>query len=302
MVAAVMLCKDEADIVGFTIEHLLEQLDRVYVTDNLSTDGTVEILHDLRDRHGADRIRVGIDEEVGYWQSRKTTELAMLAYEDGFHWVIPVDADEFWHAADYSRTIKQFLEGTPPDVQMVGAELFNHLPTAADPPTHCPTCNDTGKHFAVAGEGYVTYEVDRVDGASYVLCPQCGGEAEPNPFRRLRWRQREHAPLGKIACRLRPDLVIHAGNHGASTTGTALTGAGLVVRHFSWRSAEQYVRKIRNGEAAYAATDLPESTGLHWRMFAGKPDEAIADCFRQWYWSADPWKDTTLISDPSPGA
>ena len=40
---------------------------------------------------------------------------------------------------------------------------------------------------------------------------------------------------------------------------SALVAGGLVIRHFSWRSEEQYLRKIRNGQAAYAAT----KAGVH---------------------------------------
>ncbi len=95
--------------------------------------------------------------------------------------------------------------------------------------------------------------------------------------------------------------MIEAGNHGATFVGKSIAiDTGLVVRHFSWRSAEQYVRKIRNGEAAYAATDLPFSTGEHWRRWVGKPDEAIVESFFQWFHFDDPRQDDTLIYDPAP--
>lgn len=125
-------------------------------------------------------------------------------------------------------------------------------------------------------------------------------EKEPNVFCRIGWRQRERGALPKVACRLHPELVIHPGNHGASLPGAGKAGSGLVIRHFPWRSAEHYIRKIRNGQAAYKATDLHPSMGAHWRAYEGRPDEEISDWFYQWGFSADPRSDRSLILDPAP--
>lgn len=131
----------------------------------------------------------------------------------------------------------------------------------------------------------------------------------PDPVRRIGWRRRERAPLPKVAVRYRPDLVIHQGNHGAhyyTGPGFRILPTGLVVRHFPYRSVEQFVRKARNGAAAYAATDLPADVGAHWRQYgailAEHGEEAIGDVFRQWHWTADPTADETLIYDPAPVA
>jgi hypothetical protein len=90
------------------------------------------------------------------------------------------------------------------------------------------------------------------------------------------------------------------GNHSASFDGCGLTVPGLVIRHYSWRSEEQYLRKIRNGERAYAATTMPETTGGHWRMFAGAEDQAVRDHFWRWFHTSDPYADSSLIFDPAP--
>ena len=104
----------------------------------------------------------------------------------------------------------------------------------------------------------------------------------------------------KVAARTRPAVTIHQGNHGADH-GERVDGR-LIVRHFPYRSVEQFVSKVRNGAAAYAATDLPEHEGQHWRDYGrilqdGGPD-ALADVFRQWFWQAEPTRD--LIFDPAP--
>jgi hypothetical protein len=301
-----MLVKDEADVIQHTLRHLLAEVDHVLVADNLSTDGTWEALEDLRADVGSSRLSLLRDEDPAYYQSVKTTALAQTALELGARWVIPCDADEVWYAPD-GRSVAAYLNGVAPDVQIVKADLYNHLPSALDPPAACPECGTSG---LVPGPAEPVWEgpavappLMHVPGPS-VVCPTCQGRVEPNPLRRIGWRQRERGALPKVCARARPDLVIHAGNHGASTSGTALAVPGLVIRHFTWRSPEQYATKIENGARAYAATDLPGDVGAHWRMF-GDPDapdfrDRVMEHYRQWFWTGRPYDDASLIYDPAP--
>lgn len=114
------------------------------------------------------------------------------------------------------------------------------------------------------------------------------------------YRRSEALPLRKVAVRAREGLTIHAGNHGASydTVRHPLTVTGqLEVRHFPYRSSEQMIRKARNGAAAYAATDLPEDLGAHWRGYGRLSDDQIRSVFREYFWSVDPEAEG-LVHDP----
>ncbi len=127
-VCAVMLVKDEADVIGYTIEHLLTQVDSIIVSDNGSTDGTRELLGEYAE---AGQIGLEDDDDVAYWQSRKTTALAEKARELGFDWVIPCDADERWRSDD-GTPIRTYLRGVTPDVRVIQACLFHYMPTLLD--------------------------------------------------------------------------------------------------------------------------------------------------------------------------
>lgn len=123
-----------------------------------------------------------------------------------------------------------------------------------------------------------------------------------DPVQRIKWRRPHPVPLPKVACRTGEDLLIWQGNHGATYSAPHMQLEGsLAVRHFPYRSPEQFARKAINGAAAYAATDLPDNIGQHWREYGRIAEqngpEALHDVFRRWFWSADP-KAEGLIFDP----
>lgn len=131
-----------------------------------------------------------------------------------------------------------------------------------------------------------------------------GADPAGPPMDAMAWRRRQTGALPKVACRPSRPVRIHQGNHSADFGGT-LDGQ-LVVRHFPYRSAEQFVRKVRNGAAAYAAaTGLPETAGAHWREYGRilaerGPDVLADEVFRRWFWVHDPTIDPGLVCDPCP--
>jgi glycosyltransferase involved in cell wall biosynthesis len=125
-----------------------------------------------------------------------------------------------------------------------------------------------------------------------------------DPIETMGWRRRDPVPLPKVACRAALHVTIRQGNHGASYLPAEPVDGQLVVRHFPYRSVEQFVSKVRNGAAAYKATDLPEDHGAHWRQYGQLLDAhgpaVIEEIFHTWFWAAEPAGDDTLIYDPCP--
>jgi len=140
-------------------------------------------------------------------------------------------------------------------------------------------------HGLEAEYGIVTAEL--VDHMATSVDPKIG-----NPIVRLPWRRVKPLDFPKVACRTSEHLVIDQGNHWARYPGglpvAATPNPHLVVHHYPYRSLEQFIRKVRNGADAYAATDLPEAIGKHWRSWGEMSDDTLRDIYQTWYFVPDP--------------
>lgn len=210
-----------------------------------------------------------VDDDPAHHQSEKMTALAQRALAEfgPDSWVIPVDGDEVWYAPG-DETIRERLDRIDRH-QVLTALMYDHVPTALDP-------------------------------------------TEGSTVQRIGWRRRNPAPMVKVAARVAPDLVIEDGNHGVRYTARSRFRARtlrhqLVIRHFPYRSAEQFVRKAKNGAAALKLTDRPEHIGKHWRDYAAlaeaQGDDVLASVFYEHFHGGDdPRGRPDLIFDPAPSA
>lgn len=216
MIAAVMMVKDEADIIRSTVRHLISQgIERLFIYDNMSTDNTVDEI--VAADHEC-RVQVIVDTERGYYQSDKMTELARIAGHAGAEWIVPVDADEFWYATD-ETTVAETLRTSQHDIE-------------------CAT--------------------------SYEQYGRFRGEAKR---------------LAKVAFRYQPGVKAAQGNHDVTGLAGSRGWGRLAIREYQYRSLGQLIRKVRNGKAAYDATDLHKMEGAHWREMGGWTDQEL----RTWW-------------------
>lgn len=118
----------------------------------------------------------------------------------------------------------------------------------------------------------------------------CDGDpADACPFRSIIHRDALAAPLPKVMAPAVAGLQIHQGNHGAGYPGQdrAPEPSRLMVAHFPWRTYDQFESKVRNGAAAYAATNLPADTGAHWRQYGDilehQGPDALRELFETWF-------------------
>jgi hypothetical protein len=237
VIVGITMVRDEADVVGTVLRHLVEEgVDHLIVADNLSTDDTPAILLQLVSE-GAP-LTVVQDDEVGYYQARKMSWLAFTAHSMGADWVLPFDADEVWYGLN--GTIAESLAQVDDGVNIVRAGGWDHV-----------VRHDSG------GTPFATWN-----------CPppfSCWRRPQMQQLAKVAFRAHPRASL---------HMGNHDVNLPGSPE-TDARGV-LEFRHFQYRSLEQMTRKLRNGRQAYEASDIHPMHGTHWRAGGLKSDAELA--------------------------
>lgn len=270
---AVCMARDEADVIGSTVAHMLAEVDAVIVADNLSTDGTRDLLEDLARAAGHDRLRVVPDPEPAYRQSEKMTALALRArLEFGADWIVPFDADEVWYSP--FGKIRDVLADVAPQWLITPAPLFDHVATAEDD----------------------ALELDPVRRLGFRR-----RDRNPLPKVAARWRDDLVIEQGN-----------HGANYSGRGTVFDELLVVRHFPYRSIEQIVRKVRNGAAAYAA-GGTSIPEHFGAHWRQWGAileqQGEEAIAELFRTWYWRDDPRgplitpdgeRQPSLIFDPAP--
>ena len=125
LIAAVMTVRDEVDIIAACIEHhAAEGVDRFYIVDHGSTDGTSAVLADLKGRFD---MRVTRDDRPHHHQPEVTSLLARQAFGDFALFVVAVDADEFFISTRRDERLCDTLRRQPEHVRKCYARSYRHL-------------------------------------------------------------------------------------------------------------------------------------------------------------------------------
>ena len=122
-----LLVRNEADIVDDHLAfHMASGVDFVIAADNVSTDGTTEIL----EKYARNRQLYRISLPDPFSQIEVVTQMARLAATRfGADWVINSDADEFWWPR--AGTLKEVLSAVPPRFGSVRGMWRNFVPRPA---------------------------------------------------------------------------------------------------------------------------------------------------------------------------
>ena len=129
-VFAVMMVKDEEDIIGYNIEWLQSQdIDHFYIADNLSEDRTPDILEEMSNKYG--NITIIQDKSIAYNQAGKMNRWIGKCYDMGADIIVPVDADELWYSKIKGKSLGKVLKASPEDAVFV-ARLANFVPHYRD--------------------------------------------------------------------------------------------------------------------------------------------------------------------------
>jgi hypothetical protein len=222
-----LLVRDEEDIIRSNIEyHLAVGVDAIVLTDNLSTDGTRDIVMEYSRRGVLHYLFEGDDD---YAQGRWVSRMARLAVEEHrADWVIHGDADEFWWPDGGS--LKAILERVGPTV--IGLNVPRHNFVARP--------HRDGASFVAA----MTHRHVASRSSS-------GGPLQPKVCHR--------AVPGVTVAQGNHAIAIRGEAEDLPVSDA------LCIFHYPLRTPEQFTRKIVQGGAAYTRSRLPREVGITWR-------------------------------------
>ena len=237
-----LLVRDEVDIVeSWLAFHLNAGADFVIATDNLSRDGTTEILEAYA-RAGVVQIirEPGEDLRDGEW----VTRMARLAATDhGADWIINSDADEFWWPRGGS--LKRVLAAIPERYGTVGAFLRTFVPRPGD--------GDFAERMTVRFSALAAIH-------------------DPGSLYR---------PIRKIIHRGDPSVTLVRGHHAVRDTALSPLRGWYPVEafHFPVRDHAQCARKAKVMGAAFETHIDRASTGYLTQMYGALKTGTIEDYY-----------------------
>jgi len=216
-----LLARDEADIVDANLTfHLNAGVDYVIAMDNLSQDGTTEILESYaKDGH----LHLIRQDGEFLRQAEWITQMGRMAATDfGADWVIHSDADEFWWPR--GESLKDVLASIPSRYGVVRALLRHFVPRPDD------------------GETFAERMTVRMSTSSPINDPRS-----------------LYRPNLKIVHRADPDVNVSiGGNRLIDSPLTPLRGwYPIEFFHFPVRSLEQCERKYTHHQVAPGQTPSP---------------------------------------------
>lgn len=276
----------EEDVVAATVANCLQQgCERVYLVDNGSTDRTVEravvagalLARTFHTEHYSEAARVA--------EMQAVVDEVSAAEGVDYIWWLWVDADEFHHGPA-GLTLLEYLKTLDRRFRIVGARLFNHLPT--DTPAYVegrhpldfqPLCYEVPRpHCQLGHSNHPLQRWDREgsrmicdDGAHWAMCDELLREPlSATFFHHFPYRE-EAFTRGRIARLL-------------GLTDDAVDRIGANPHHYSVRLRIQSLDAIYQQRWRDAAHFPPLTAGYvpelrRWEDWVGPRDRNVS----RWY-------------------
>ncbi len=228
LVMTLLVKNEEAMLERNLIFHRAMGVDAFIVTDNGSTDGTLDILERYRQKGWV--VDIIHERATGYEQKAWVDRMIRLARDRyDADWVINADADEFWRPA--TGTLKDALRAATGNV--LACEMRSVYPEEGQPWT--------------AWEHTVRYVPDQ---GAYDLS-------------RFSIFERQNK---KVAHRTAGYLQISMGNHKVKMLPQRERRSDIIVLHYNVRTREAFIAKMING-GQQLLTHRGRHGGRHWRYF-----------------------------------
>lgn len=114
-----------------------------------------------------------------------------------------------------------------------------------------------------------------------------------NPLEKILYQEPLIKALPSVAFKFIDGCSIIQGNHDVIMNGSENSDI-LYIKHYQYRTFEQFKFKLRNGKVVYDATNLPEGFGGHWRSGGSLSDDQLLIQWNSYIGQSD------LIFSPSP--
>jgi hypothetical protein len=102
---------------------------------------------------------------------------------------------------------------------------------------------------------------------------------EPNFIKRMKYRKKDSNSFNAVAFNYSPEFWLEMGNHNVLNHPGDRVSDVIGIRHYQYRSFDQFRKKVSNGKKAYDATNLPEYMGSHWRKLGAMTNDELRE-----YW------------------
>jgi glycosyltransferase involved in cell wall biosynthesis len=247
---AIICCRNESDIIAYTLKHLLSQgMTGIVVADHCSTDNTSEILE-----AEADLAPIVVLREPNpiFHQSQIMTSLAAIAADEGADWVLCCDSDELYYCPN-GHTLAEAIGALPEHIQSIGIGFHEYAVTGLDDPSEPnPYKRMKWRHH------------------------------EPGRLTKIGFR---YEPA--VALTEGNHGVIWS---GSGKTDEGRTAHSLRMAHFPYRSPEQFISKVVNSGRDLDDLSVKTSTHLREfkKIFKEGGAEALKTYFMEHFYHDNP--------------
>lgn len=114
-----------------------------------------------------------------------------------------------------------------------------------------------------------------------------------NPLTDICYKETAVKALPSVAFKYVDGCSIIQGNHNVIMPGDSSNDI-VFIKHYQYRTLDQFKAKLRNGKTAYDATDLPLSLGSHWRDGGSMSDSELESRWNSFITNPN------VVYDPAP--
>ena len=289
------MIRNEADLVRLNVlYHLSLGVDRILVVDNGSTDGTEGLLKQLSEKDH--RVRWSHDDGP-FLPSWVMTGLARQAFGEGADWVLPVDADEFWHApgGDFRRVLEtsgagvlqartvNFIQHREQEKSEAGALLYmtRRAESPVGPHGHAQDLVESGE-IAFVEKAYPTKCLARASEEIYIETGHHRIDGADGPTERTDEIVCLHAPI-----RSRDALAERIRSSARAAEAGRKSGQGRNRRRLAELNNEAAIEREWAANS-YEDDHLDVNGGRHPVVFDPRLRNAVAPFLRRPFWKRVP--------------